>query len=88
MIASAKKDFIVGANIDMLKAVKLASDAEAMGRGMAALLQKVASLKKPFVAAVHGAALGGGFESRSRATRSSPATTRAPASVSRRCSSG
>jgi 3-hydroxyacyl-CoA dehydrogenase / enoyl-CoA hydratase / 3-hydroxybutyryl-CoA epimerase len=62
VIASAKKDFIVGANIDMLKAVKLASDAEAMGRGMAALLQKVASRKKPFVAAVHGAALGGGFE--------------------------
>jgi 3-hydroxyacyl-CoA dehydrogenase/enoyl-CoA hydratase/3-hydroxybutyryl-CoA epimerase len=62
VIASAKKDFVVGANIDMLKAVKLASDAEAMGRGMAELLGKVASLEKPFVAAVHGAALGGGFE--------------------------
>ncbi len=62
VIASAKKDFVVGANIDMLKAVKLASDAEAMGRGMAELLGKIASLKKPFVAAVHGVALGGGFE--------------------------
>jgi 3-hydroxyacyl-CoA dehydrogenase / enoyl-CoA hydratase / 3-hydroxybutyryl-CoA epimerase len=62
VIASSKKDFVVGANIDMLKAVRLASDAEAMGRGMAELLGKIASLKKPFVAAVHGAALGGGFE--------------------------
>jgi 3-hydroxyacyl-CoA dehydrogenase/enoyl-CoA hydratase/3-hydroxybutyryl-CoA epimerase len=62
VIASAKKDFVVGANIDMLKAVKLASDAEAMARGMAELLGRVASLKKPFVAAVDGAALGGGLE--------------------------
>jgi 3-hydroxyacyl-CoA dehydrogenase/enoyl-CoA hydratase/3-hydroxybutyryl-CoA epimerase len=62
VLASAKKDFIVGANIDLLKGVRLASDAEAMGRGMAALLGKIASLKKPFVAAVHGVALGGGFE--------------------------
>ena len=62
VIASAKKDFVVGANIDLLKAVKLASDAEAMGRSMAELLAKVASMKKPFVAAVHGVALGGGFE--------------------------
>ncbi|MGO8998522.1 MAG: fatty acid oxidation complex subunit alpha FadJ [Polyangiaceae bacterium] len=62
VIASAKKDFVVGANIDMLKAVKLASDAEAMGRSMGELLGKIADLKKPFVAAVHGAALGGGFE--------------------------
>jgi 3-hydroxyacyl-CoA dehydrogenase/enoyl-CoA hydratase/3-hydroxybutyryl-CoA epimerase len=46
----------------LLKGVKLASDAEAMGRGVAELLGRVASLKKPFVAAVHGVALGGGFE--------------------------
>jgi 3-hydroxyacyl-CoA dehydrogenase/enoyl-CoA hydratase/3-hydroxybutyryl-CoA epimerase len=62
VIASTKKDFIVGANIDMLKAVRLASDAEAMAKGMAELLGKISGLKKPFVAAVHGAALGGGFE--------------------------
>ena len=62
VIVSAKKDFVVGANIDMLKGVKLASEAEAMGRSMAQLLGRVAALKKPFVAAIHGVALGGGFE--------------------------
>jgi 3-hydroxyacyl-CoA dehydrogenase/enoyl-CoA hydratase/3-hydroxybutyryl-CoA epimerase len=62
VLASAKKDFVVGANIDLLKGVKLASDAQAMGRSMAELLGKIAALKKPFVAAVHGVALGGGFE--------------------------
>jgi 3-hydroxyacyl-CoA dehydrogenase/enoyl-CoA hydratase/3-hydroxybutyryl-CoA epimerase len=62
VLASGKKDFIVGANIDMLKAVRLASDAEAMARGMAGALAKIATLGKPFVAAVHGAALGGGYE--------------------------
>jgi 3-hydroxyacyl-CoA dehydrogenase/enoyl-CoA hydratase/3-hydroxybutyryl-CoA epimerase len=62
VLASAKKDFIVGENIDLLKGVRLASDAEAMGRGMATLLRKIASLQKPFVAAVQGVALGGGFE--------------------------
>ncbi len=62
VLASAKKDFVVGANIDVLKGVKLASDAEAMARGMAELLARIASSTKPFVAAVHGAALGGGFE--------------------------
>jgi 3-hydroxyacyl-CoA dehydrogenase/enoyl-CoA hydratase/3-hydroxybutyryl-CoA epimerase len=62
VIVSAKKDFVVGANIDLLKAVRLASDAEAMSRTVAQLLARIASSKKPYVAAVHGAALGGGFE--------------------------
>ncbi|HEY2510872.1 MAG TPA: enoyl-CoA hydratase-related protein, partial [Polyangiaceae bacterium] len=62
VLASAKKDFVVGANIDVLKAVRLASDAEAMGKGVSEALAKLASLKKPVVAAIHGAALGGGFE--------------------------
>jgi 3-hydroxyacyl-CoA dehydrogenase/enoyl-CoA hydratase/3-hydroxybutyryl-CoA epimerase len=62
VIASAKKDFIVGANIDLLKAVRLASDAEAMSKRVAAALSRIAASKKPWVAAVHGAALGGGFE--------------------------
>jgi 3-hydroxyacyl-CoA dehydrogenase/enoyl-CoA hydratase/3-hydroxybutyryl-CoA epimerase len=62
VIASAKKDFIVGANIDMLQAVKLATDAEEMAKVVAGGLVKLAALPKPFVAAVQGSALGGGFE--------------------------
>jgi enoyl-CoA hydratase/carnithine racemase len=81
VVISAKKDFVVGANIDMLKAVKLASDAEAMAKELALGLVKLAALGKPFVA-------GGGSRSRSPATPSSPATMRPPALGSRRCSSG
>jgi 3-hydroxyacyl-CoA dehydrogenase/enoyl-CoA hydratase/3-hydroxybutyryl-CoA epimerase len=62
VIASAKKDFVVGANIHLLREVKLATDAEAMAKTIAGGLVRLAALKKPFVAAVHGAALGGGFE--------------------------
>jgi len=62
VVASAKKDFIVGANIDMLQAVKLATDAEEMAKVIAGGLVKLAALPKPFVAAVRGSALGGGFE--------------------------
>jgi 3-hydroxyacyl-CoA dehydrogenase/enoyl-CoA hydratase/3-hydroxybutyryl-CoA epimerase len=62
VIASAKKDFIVGANIRLLQGVKLATDAEEMAKVIAQGLVRLAALKKPFVAAVNGAALGGGFE--------------------------
>jgi 3-hydroxyacyl-CoA dehydrogenase/enoyl-CoA hydratase/3-hydroxybutyryl-CoA epimerase len=62
VLASAKKDFVVGANIDLLKAVKLASDAEGMARTVARALARMEAMGKPFVAAVHGAALGGGYE--------------------------
>jgi 3-hydroxyacyl-CoA dehydrogenase/enoyl-CoA hydratase/3-hydroxybutyryl-CoA epimerase len=62
VLVSGKKDFVVGANIDVLKAVKLASDAEEMSKEFAKGLVRLAAIKKPFVAAVHGAALGGGFE--------------------------
>jgi 3-hydroxyacyl-CoA dehydrogenase/enoyl-CoA hydratase/3-hydroxybutyryl-CoA epimerase len=63
VLISAKKDsFIVGANIDMLRAIKLASDAERMSAELAKGLVRLGRLTKPFVAAVHGSALGGGFE--------------------------
>jgi len=62
VIASAKKDFVVGANIHLLQGVKLATDAETMAKTIAGGLVRLAALSKPFVAAVHGAALGGGFE--------------------------
>ena len=62
VIHSAKKDFVVGANIDMLKSIKLAGDAEKMARELALELGRVKKSRKPIVAAVNGQALGGGFE--------------------------
>ncbi len=63
VLYSGKKDnFVVGANIDMLKTIKFAGDAEKMSRELSRELVRVKSSKKPIVAAVHGPALGGGFE--------------------------
>jgi 3-hydroxyacyl-CoA dehydrogenase/enoyl-CoA hydratase/3-hydroxybutyryl-CoA epimerase len=62
VVRSGKKDFVVGANIDMLKTIKLASDAERMSKELARELLRIKSSPKPVVAAVHGQALGGGFE--------------------------
>ncbi len=63
VLRSGKPDsFIVGANIDMLASVKVAGDAERMGLQFAKLLGAIERSPKPYVAAVHGPALGGGLE--------------------------
>ncbi|WP_394833841.1 fatty acid oxidation complex subunit alpha FadJ [Pendulispora rubella] len=62
VLTSGKKDFVVGANIDMLKSITLAADAERLSREGALSFRAIKASKKPFVAAVHGQALGGGFE--------------------------
>src|SRR5262249_24036095 len=63
VIVPGKPDgFIAGADIEMLKGATTSAQAEAMCReGHRAILRIVES-PKPIVAAVHGAALGGGFE--------------------------
>jgi 3-hydroxyacyl-CoA dehydrogenase/enoyl-CoA hydratase/3-hydroxybutyryl-CoA epimerase len=62
VLASAKPDsFIAGADLDVV--VKMtAEEAEAISRGAHAWLDRVEASRKPFVAAIHGAALGGGLE--------------------------
>ncbi len=64
VLASAKKTFFAGGNLkDMLGATK--DDAAAifaMGEGIKSSLRKLEKFPRPVVAAINGAALGGGFE--------------------------
>ena len=52
----------LGADVELFKAIQFATDAERLARNAAHVLSRVQRLKKPIVAAVHGAALGGIFE--------------------------
>lgn len=67
VVASAKKDnFIAGADIDAIKDCATASDATALSRAGQKTMAKVEALhvqhRKPVIAAIHGACLGGGLE--------------------------
>jgi 3-hydroxyacyl-CoA dehydrogenase/enoyl-CoA hydratase/3-hydroxybutyryl-CoA epimerase len=63
VLVSGKPDsFIVGADIEMLKAATTAREGELLSRAGHVALARLASSKKPVVAAIHGPALGGGFE--------------------------
>ncbi len=63
ILVSGKKDgFIAGADVSMLASVKTAAEAEQLARTGHKAIEAVVSCPKPVVAAVHGAALGGGFE--------------------------
>jgi 3-hydroxyacyl-CoA dehydrogenase / enoyl-CoA hydratase / 3-hydroxybutyryl-CoA epimerase len=60
---SGKKDtFIAGAKIEMIQAVTTAKEAEAIAREAQEGFNRLAQSKKPVVAAIHGACLGGGLE--------------------------
>ena len=62
VVASAKPDtFIAGADLEVIEGLT-AAEISAMSRDGNALLERIATHAKPVVAAVHGAALGGGLE--------------------------
>ncbi len=63
VLASGKSDtWLAGADIDEFLTLHSAADAEALSRGGQALLARLAAMKIPVVAAIHGACLGGGLE--------------------------
>jgi 3-hydroxyacyl-CoA dehydrogenase/enoyl-CoA hydratase/3-hydroxybutyryl-CoA epimerase len=62
VVVSAKPDtFIAGADLELIEGLG-AEEISAMSRDGNALLERIATSSKPVVAAVHGAALGGGLE--------------------------
>jgi 3-hydroxyacyl-CoA dehydrogenase/enoyl-CoA hydratase/carnithine racemase len=62
VVVSAKPDtFIAGADLELIEGLG-ADEISGMSRDGNALLERIATSKKPVVAAVHGAALGGGLE--------------------------
>ncbi len=63
VLRSGKKDsFVVGANIDFVRSMRFAADAEEASREVARRFARLGTGPKPVVALVHGQALGGGFE--------------------------
>ena len=63
VLLSGKPDtWVAGADIEELQAVTSADEAESLSRTGHRLLQRVAGFPKPVIAAIHGAALGGGLE--------------------------
>ena len=63
VLASGKPDgFVAGARIELMQGVTEAAQAEKLSRDSQAVFDRVERFRKPVVAAIHGAALGGGCE--------------------------
>lgn len=63
VLASGKSSsFVAGADITMLAACKTAEEAEALSKGGQDVFFRMENFSIPFVAAIHGPALGGGLE--------------------------
>ena len=63
VLASGKPDtWIAGADIDELAALKTPLAGEELSRGAHVVMHQIERMHKPVVAAIHGAALGGGLE--------------------------
>jgi 3-hydroxyacyl-CoA dehydrogenase/enoyl-CoA hydratase/3-hydroxybutyryl-CoA epimerase len=63
VVVSGKQDgFIAGADLKLLSSLTTADQARELSRSGQRSLERVARSRKPFVAAIHGACLGGGLE--------------------------
>lgn len=63
VLVSGKKDsFVAGADVSMLAACKTAEEAQKLASDGHVMFQRIEDMKIPFVAAIHGPALGGGLE--------------------------
>lgn len=62
IIASAKRDFIAGADLEMMLGLKGAQAIFEMVYGLNQRFRAIETAKKPFAAALNGMALGGGYE--------------------------
>ena len=62
LLSGKPESWIAGADIDELQRVTSADEGAALSRGGHQLLHALAGMSKPIVAAIHGAALGGGLE--------------------------
>ena len=63
VLMSGKSDnFIAGADIEQFTRLRSAAEASALSRTGQEIADRVAGFPKPFVVAIHGACLGGGFE--------------------------
>ena len=61
-ISGKENSFIAGADLDMLKAFEMPADVRALSRRAHRLLARMKALDTPSVAAINGAAMGGGLE--------------------------
>ncbi len=62
LISGKPDNFIAGADIDQLARVTSAAEGEELSRNGQRMLDRLAGMKIPFVAAIHGSCLGGGLE--------------------------
>ena len=62
LISGKPDDFIAGADIDEFVALKTRDHAMALVRSGQELVERLAAIGKPIVAAIHGSCLGGGLE--------------------------
>ncbi|MGB0839643.1 MAG: 3-hydroxyacyl-CoA dehydrogenase NAD-binding domain-containing protein [Chitinophagales bacterium] len=62
IMISKKKDFIAGADLDAVYAVKEVGDWMPIAQKGHEILNRMENSRKPIIAAIHGAAMGGGLE--------------------------